>query len=67
MREYRANNAPFTTSGRFVNANTGPSRFVKWRSRVRRSSAVNVSGAYQIVTPSALTSPSVPWATRLPR
>ena len=66
MREYRANSAPFTTSGRFVNANTGPSRFVKWRSRVRRSSAVNVSGAYQIVT-SAPTAPSVPWAIRPPR
>ena len=39
-REYRANSAPFTTSGRFVSANTGPSRFVKYGRSVAASSSV---------------------------
>src|SRR5712691_483867 len=42
-REYRANSAPLTTSGRLTRANTGPSRLVKWGARRARSSAVNGS------------------------
>ena len=49
-REYRANSAPFTTSGRFVSAKTGPSRFVKYGRSVAASSSVNVSGAYSMGT-----------------
>src|SRR5262249_21542732 len=42
-REYRAKSAPFTTSGRLTSAKTGPSRFVKYGPRTRRSSAVKRS------------------------
>src|SRR5205814_1047461 len=42
-REYRANRAPFTTSGRSTRANTGPSRLVKCGARMARSSSVKSS------------------------
>ena len=42
-REYRAKSAPLTTSGKFVSANTGSSRLVKYGVRRRRSSDVNDS------------------------
>ena len=45
VREYRANSAPFTASGRFTSAKTGPSRFVKCRSSMARSSGENSSVA----------------------
>ena len=48
MREYRANIAPFTASGRFVSANTGPSRFETNGSRVARSCGVNGSVTYSV-------------------
>src|SRR5918996_5362947 len=48
--EYRAKSAPFTTSGRFTRANTGPSRFVKCGSRRARSSGVNASWTNQRLT-----------------
>ena len=50
VREYRANSAPFTTSGRLTSANTGWSRFVKYGRRTAASSAVNCSTVY---TPTA--------------
>src|SRR5439155_17788250 len=43
VREYRANSAPFTTSGRFTTQKTGPSRSVKNGARASRSSEVNSS------------------------
>ena len=46
VREYRANIAPLTASGRFVSAKTGPSRFVKCGSSSARSSWVNSSPTY---------------------
>src|SRR5919108_4015505 len=42
-REYRANRAPFTTSGRLIRAKTGPSRLVKNGESLSRSSSVNSS------------------------
>src|SRR5204863_4144099 len=48
-REYRANSAPFTTSGRLISANTGPSRSVKCGASRARSSSVNSSGTNQMV------------------
>src|SRR4249920_711983 len=42
-REYRANNAPLTVSGRFVSAKMCESRFVKYGASRRRSSSVNRS------------------------
>src|SRR4051794_986678 len=46
VREYRANNAPFTTSGRFTSANTGRSRLVKYGRRTAASSSVKFSEGY---------------------
>src|SRR5215207_9937567 len=51
VREYRANNAPFTTSGRFTSANTGRSRLVKYGRRTAASSSVKFSEGY---TPTVL-------------
>ena len=45
-REYRANSAPFTTSGRLTSANTGRSRLVKYGRRTAASSSVKFSGGY---------------------
>jgi hypothetical protein len=42
-REYRANSAPLTVSGRFVSAKTGLSVFVKYGASARVWSGVNVS------------------------
>src|SRR2546423_8596581 len=48
VREYRANSAPFTTSGRLTRAKTGRSTLVKYRSRISTSLAVKVSVAYSM-------------------
>src|SRR3954468_3173317 len=45
-REYRANSAPFTVSGRLISANTGRSVLLKYGASARTSSAVNVSGIF---------------------
>ena len=44
-RDYRANSAPFTVSGRLTSAKTGRSVLVKYGASARVSSAVNVSRA----------------------
>ncbi len=49
----RANNAPFTTSGRLTSANTGRSRLVKYGRRTAASSSVKFSEGY---TPNSLAS-----------
>src|SRR5919106_3986099 len=49
--EYRANRAPFVTSGRLTRVNTGSSRFVKYGRRTSRSSSLNSSEANQRLTP----------------
>src|SRR3954452_2604370 len=45
-REYRANSAPFTTSGRLTSAKTGPSRLVKYGRRTACSSSSKCSATY---------------------
>src|SRR6478752_6221870 len=45
-REYRANSAPLTTSGRLTSAKTGPSRFVKYGRRTACSSSSKGSATY---------------------
>src|SRR3954469_12460972 len=46
VREYLANRAPLTTSGRLTRANTGWSRLVKYGRSTSASSAVNSSSTY---------------------
>src|SRR4029079_12635012 len=46
VREYRANNAPFTTSGKLTSANTGRSRLVKYGRSTAASSSVKFSEGY---------------------
>ena len=55
-REYRANRAPFTTSGRLTRANTGLSTLVKYGRRIAFSSAVKSSAAYSGGSPPSVRS-----------
>src|SRR5947207_11240514 len=45
-REYLANSAPLTTSGRLTRQKTGRSRLVTYRRRTSASAGVNSSAAY---------------------
>src|SRR5712692_8891567 len=63
-REYRANSAPLTTSGRLTRAKTGPSRLVTYGASALRSAAVNGS-TLVMVSRGSLPAPSGPAGERV--